>query len=262
MQQPVTNLLTLLGVTPPVLGSTTPDNLYPTDVYTLSGDGWANYDDGQNLLGMFTDHLEYLGLTPAEIASATESTHGLTDYYSIESADVDGTLAFLNSAKLGLFLPTAADGAPPAAAATTTGIPDEVLGQAAQDFTQAASVLDAAPTASLSTLQASILDRQEMLDTGIGPLITQFGPLEESLPAADQAFLAGVDQQFVSAAQGVLSAEQAFVAADQAGNLTGSGYTAADLGLLSADLNILSADFDVVVASIGADFVSLFSGSL
>jgi PE-PPE domain len=88
-QQPTTELLTQLGVTPPVLGATTPDNLYPTDVYTLSGDGWANWDNGANLLGMFTDHLAYLGLTPAEIASGTLSTDGLTDYFTINSAGVD-----------------------------------------------------------------------------------------------------------------------------------------------------------------------------
>jgi PE-PPE domain len=88
-QQPVTELLTLLGVAPPALGATTPDNLYPTDVYSLSGDGWANWDNGANLLGMFTDHLAYFGLTPAEIASATLSTDGLTDYFTINSAGVD-----------------------------------------------------------------------------------------------------------------------------------------------------------------------------
>jgi PE-PPE domain len=96
-QQPVTELLTLLDVTPPALGATTPDNLYPTDVYTLSGDGWANWDNGANLLGMFTDHLAYLGLTPAEIASATLSTDGLTDYFTINSAGVDITSALWES---------------------------------------------------------------------------------------------------------------------------------------------------------------------
>lgn len=53
-----------------VLGATTPDNFYPTQVYSLSGDGWANYDGGANDLGMYSDHLEYLGLTSQEIASA------------------------------------------------------------------------------------------------------------------------------------------------------------------------------------------------
>ncbi len=74
-----------------VLGATTPDDLYPTDVYTLSGDGWGNWDGGANLLGMFSTHLEYLGLTTADVNSATLSVvDGLTDYYTINSADVNG----------------------------------------------------------------------------------------------------------------------------------------------------------------------------
>ncbi len=81
-----------------VLGATTPDNLYPTDVYTLSADGWANWDNGTNLLGMFVDHLEYLGLTPQEVGSATLSlADGLTHYYTINSASVDGFSALLES---------------------------------------------------------------------------------------------------------------------------------------------------------------------
>jgi hypothetical protein len=102
-QQPAAELLTQLGVSP-VIGVTTPDNLYPTDVYSLSGDGWANWDNGANLLGMFTDHLEYLGLTPAEISSATLSTVGLTDYYTISSASVDGLSALWNTLMLALFI--------------------------------------------------------------------------------------------------------------------------------------------------------------
>jgi PE-PPE domain len=103
-QQPVTELLALLDVTAPALGATTPDNLYPTDVYSLSGDGWANWDDGANLLGMFTDHLAYLGLTPEEIASATVSTVGLTDYFTINSADVDVLSALWESLLVALNL--------------------------------------------------------------------------------------------------------------------------------------------------------------
>jgi len=73
-----------------VLGATTPDNLYPTDVYSLSGDGWANYDNGLNDLGMFTDHLEYLGLTPTEIGSATLSlADDMTNYWTINDSAVN-----------------------------------------------------------------------------------------------------------------------------------------------------------------------------
>jgi hypothetical protein len=72
-----------------VIGATTPDDLYPTDVYTLSGDGWANWEGGKNAPGLFVDHLAYLGLTPEEVNSATSITDGLTDYHTIDSADVN-----------------------------------------------------------------------------------------------------------------------------------------------------------------------------
>jgi hypothetical protein len=72
------------------MGLKTPDNLYPTDVYSLSGDGWVNYADGANHLGMFTDHLEYLGLTPTEVGSATLSlADGLTNYWTINDSVVN-----------------------------------------------------------------------------------------------------------------------------------------------------------------------------
>jgi hypothetical protein len=73
-----------------ILGLTTPDNLYPTDVYSLSGDGWVDYANGANDLGMYTDHLEYLGLTPTEVGSATLSlAAGLTNYWTINDAAVN-----------------------------------------------------------------------------------------------------------------------------------------------------------------------------
>jgi hypothetical protein len=73
-----------------VLGQVTPDNYYPTEVYSLSGDGWANYDGGLNHGGLFTDHLEYLGLTPTEIASAgAPVTDGMTEYFTIQDSMVN-----------------------------------------------------------------------------------------------------------------------------------------------------------------------------
>lgn len=73
-----------------VLGQVTPDNYYPTDVYSLSGDGWANYDGGLNNGGLFSDHLEYLGLTPTEIASAGAPTiDGMTEYFTIQDSMVN-----------------------------------------------------------------------------------------------------------------------------------------------------------------------------
>jgi hypothetical protein len=86
-----------------VFGATTPDDLYPTDVYSLSGDGWANWDNGTNIAGMFTDHLEYLGLTPAEISSATlSSVEHLTHYFTIDSADINGSSALWETLMIAL----------------------------------------------------------------------------------------------------------------------------------------------------------------
>jgi hypothetical protein len=73
-----------------VLGQVTPDDYYPTEVYSLSGDGWANYDDGLNNAGLFSDHLEYLGLTPSEIATAgAPITEGMTEYFTIQDSMVN-----------------------------------------------------------------------------------------------------------------------------------------------------------------------------
>jgi hypothetical protein len=73
-----------------VLGQVTPDNYYPTEVYSLSGDGWTNYDDGLNDAGLFSDHLEYLGLTSQEIASAgAPITDGMTEYFTIQDSMVN-----------------------------------------------------------------------------------------------------------------------------------------------------------------------------
>jgi PE-PPE domain len=73
-----------------VLGQVTPNNYYPTDVYSLSGDGWTNYDYGLNDAGLFSDHLEYLGLTSQEIASAgAPVVDGLTNYFTIQDSMVN-----------------------------------------------------------------------------------------------------------------------------------------------------------------------------
>jgi len=79
-----------------VLGATTPTGLYATQVYSLSGDGWANYDNGANDLGMYSDHLEYLGLTPQEIGTALTAGPTLdgmgqyaTEYFTIQDSMVN-----------------------------------------------------------------------------------------------------------------------------------------------------------------------------
>ena len=66
-----------------VLANVTPDDLYPATIYTLDGDGVADFQQDFNagglldsLYNLFTTHAEYLGLTPDQIANATTSTNG------------------------------------------------------------------------------------------------------------------------------------------------------------------------------------------
>ena len=88
-QQSIVDLYKAFGADE-VLGQVTPDNYFNTEVYALSGDGWSIYDNGLNDAGLFTDHLEYLGLTPDNIASATLSfTDDLTKYFTIQDSMVN-----------------------------------------------------------------------------------------------------------------------------------------------------------------------------
>ncbi|HEY1841252.1 MAG TPA: PE-PPE domain-containing protein [Mycobacterium sp.] len=73
-----------------VLGNLTPDDIYPATIYTLDGDGVADFQQDFNsggllepLVRLFTTHVEYLGLTPAEIALATTSTNDLLTFVDI-----------------------------------------------------------------------------------------------------------------------------------------------------------------------------------
>jgi hypothetical protein len=73
-----------------VLGNLTPDDLYPTTIYSLDTDPVPNFQDvfeAKGLLGALLDvfgpHVEYLGLTPAEIANATTTTNDLLTYVDI-----------------------------------------------------------------------------------------------------------------------------------------------------------------------------------
>jgi PE family/PE-PPE domain len=76
------------------MGLTTP-NYYPTDVYTLAGDGYAAWPqnfftnpiaDINAISGFFSTHEEYLGLTPGQIQGATPTyTDGLVQYYTIDN---------------------------------------------------------------------------------------------------------------------------------------------------------------------------------
>jgi hypothetical protein len=84
-----------------VLGQVTPDNYYPTEVYSLSGDGWSIYDNGANDLGLYSDHLEYLGLTPTEIMSAGAPVMDhMTEYFTIQDSMVNSLEALLTQLQI------------------------------------------------------------------------------------------------------------------------------------------------------------------
>jgi PE-PPE domain len=80
-------------------GNPTPDDLYPTDVYTLEYDGFADFpqypidplSDLNAFAGMIYEHLTYLALDPGQIQNAIplETTgDSLTDYYMIGVQDL------------------------------------------------------------------------------------------------------------------------------------------------------------------------------
>ena len=57
--------------------------MYPTTIYTLNTDGVADFQQDfesggliSTISHLFIQHVEYLGLTPAELANATTSTNG------------------------------------------------------------------------------------------------------------------------------------------------------------------------------------------
>lgn len=68
----------------------TPDDLYPTTVYTLAGDSVAEFQPDYNsgglldiVLGGIAVHASYLGLTASEIAGASTSVSGDITYVDI-----------------------------------------------------------------------------------------------------------------------------------------------------------------------------------
>jgi hypothetical protein len=87
-----------------VLGNVTPGDLYPTTIYSLDGDGVAQFQpdfESGGLLGtiegLFLNHVEYLGLTPAEIADATTTTNGADLTYVDIPDNFNNTDAWLSA---------------------------------------------------------------------------------------------------------------------------------------------------------------------
>jgi PE-PPE domain len=73
------------------IGVLTPDDLYPTTVYTLAGDAVADFQADYNsggllgILGGIAVHASYLGLTASEVADASTSASG-----DIANVDITG----------------------------------------------------------------------------------------------------------------------------------------------------------------------------
>jgi hypothetical protein len=96
-------LLTDFGIDG-VLGNETPTDLYPATIYSLDGDGVADFqqdfEEGgllQDIEGLFVNHVEYLGLTPSEVADATTTTNGDLTLVDISDADVNNFDAWISA---------------------------------------------------------------------------------------------------------------------------------------------------------------------
>jgi PE-PPE domain len=91
------------------LAGDTPDDLYQTTVYTIDTDGVADWQEdwnaalaadngntldalGSGIYHFFTTHVEYLGLTPADVASGVATTNDLTTTITIPDGSDPGTL--------------------------------------------------------------------------------------------------------------------------------------------------------------------------
>jgi hypothetical protein len=96
-------ILTDLGIDG-VLGNETPTDLYPATIYSLDGDGVADFQQDfeqggllQDIEGLFVNHVEYLGLTPDQVADSTTSTNGDLTLVDISDADVNNFDAWISA---------------------------------------------------------------------------------------------------------------------------------------------------------------------
>ncbi len=99
-----TNFLLNLFQMNSVLGNVTPDDLYPATIYSFDPDPVANFQQvfeaeglAGALLNIFGTHVEYLGLTPAQIADATTSTDGDLTFVNISDSGVNNVDAWLTA---------------------------------------------------------------------------------------------------------------------------------------------------------------------
>ncbi len=96
-------LLTRFDMTQ-VLGNVTPNDLYPATIYTFDHDPVPDFQQVFDekglfgaLLGILGPHVEYLGLTPAQVADATTTTDGDLTFQNISDSDVHNIDAWLSA---------------------------------------------------------------------------------------------------------------------------------------------------------------------
>ena len=109
-----------------LLAGDTPNDLYPTTIYDINTDGVSDWQEdwdaglaandgnpwaalGNGLYHFFTTHVEYLGLTPEEIASGVASTDGLTTTITIPDGADPGAIIDDWTALVGAFSHGVAD---------------------------------------------------------------------------------------------------------------------------------------------------------
>jgi hypothetical protein len=240
--------------------------LYPTDAYSLTTDGWTNWDGGANTYGMFTDHLEYLGLTPAEIATATETTAGSgvdpTNYFTIDDTNVNDLAALYNQFLLALdiapsnvTIDTAGAGADVASAAPAGTTPADLLSDATANYTDAGQLLNAIPSGSIGDY-APALTSVEHFDGDMLQGIANLNSAESALSSYDNGVLSeflnpiftNIDQSWDQASQAALDATQAL------DGVVGSGSTA---DITAGLLAVSTSEFEALGPTIQAAFVDL-----
>lgn len=102
-----------------LLADYTPNDLYPTTIYDINTDGVSDWQEdwdatinkggsplealGNGLYHFFTTHVEYLGLTPAQIASGVTTTDGLTTTITIPDGSDPGAIINDTTALLSAF---------------------------------------------------------------------------------------------------------------------------------------------------------------
>ncbi|WP_343577232.1 PE-PPE domain-containing protein [Mycobacterium sp.] len=254
LQQPTTQLFAQFGLTPPVLGATTPDNLYPTEVYSLTGDGWPNWDGGANTYGMFTEHLEYLGLTPAEIAAATETTDDMTTYFSIDSANVNSSEALYNQLLLALDIAPSNVSTGAAAVSAATTDPSGLLSDAATNYADSNQLLG--ELSGSASAYAPAIATQIQFQDGALQDIANVGSAESALSSYDNGVLADVvNPLFTSVDQGWEQASEAALNADKA--VESAIATGSSTDIASAFLGIAGPEYQAIGPDLQSAFVDL-----